>query len=69
MNQLSHLLVVFIMVIILIAIQNMAAAIYDAPVCGADHRTYSDADAALRAGVDSIPGKCLEPAKSCGCGK
>ncbi len=69
MNKLSHLLLVIILLLFLATSQKIVEGFYEEPVCGANHITYSDAYAASRAGVDSVPGKCLEPAKDCGCKK
>jgi len=69
MNNAWHLILVLTLLMLLAISQKIAVGVNDEPVCGADHKTYSDAYFASRAGVDSIPGKCLEPAKECGCGK
>jgi len=72
MNRIAIPLLILYLVMLIITLtgcQKVGMIVYEEPVCGANHITYSSAYFAERAGVDSIQGKCLKPASDCGCSK
>jgi len=72
MSRIAESILILYLVMLIITLtgcQKAGMIIYEEPVCGANHQTYSSAYFAERAGVDSIEGKCLKPASDCGCNK